>query len=93
MLLFEQPDAVEVILNHVLLFVGFANFIIVGRHACDVVKHLSTFIGRHLGQTRNIALKHDVVAIRSSVRSPQQAVKHLLRAVFTVELVGRDRVV
>ena len=91
--LFEQPDAIEVVLDHVLLFVGFSNFIVVRGDPGHVVKHFASFVGRHLREARHVALKHDVVAVRTGVGRTQQAMEHLLRAFLAVEFVGGHRVV
>ena len=89
----EQADTVKITLNHFFLLVGFADFVIVRRDACDVVEHLSAFVGRHFRKARHVTLQHDVVAVRACIGRTKQAMEHLLRAVLAVELVGGDRVV
>ena len=93
MFFFEESDAIQVVFHHVLLFGGFPNLVVVGRDAGDVVQDLSSLVGRHLGQTGHVSLKHDVVAVGPCIGRSQQSVKHLLRAVLAVEFVGRDGVV
>ncbi len=93
LLLLQQADAVKITLNHLFLLVRLADFVIVGRDASDVIKHLPTFIGGHFRQACNVALQHDVVAVGTGIRRTEQAVEHLLRAVFTVEFVGGHRIV
>ena len=93
LLLFQQTDAVEITLYHLFLLVCLANFVIVGRNASDVIEHLAAFVGGHFRQARNIALQHDVVAVGPGICRTEQAVEHLLRAVFAVEFVGGHGIV
>ena len=85
--LFEQADALKITFHHVLLFGGFSDFVVVRRHPCDVVQHLSPFVGGHLGKARHVPLQDDVVSVRAGVGGAQQSVEHFLCAVFTVQLV------
>ena len=88
MFFFEQTDAVKVVLHHLFLLVGLADFIVVGGDTRNVVQHLAAFVCRHFREARNVALKHDVVAIRTSIGRPEKTVENLLRAVFAVEFVS-----
>ena len=93
LLFFEQADAVKVIFNHLFLLVGFADFIVVRGDASDVVQYLAAFVCCHLCEAGHVALEHDVVAVRTCVCCAKKSVEHLLRAVFSVQFVGCNRVV
>ena len=90
---FEQTNAVKIVLNHILLLASLSYFIVVGGNAGYVVEHFSSLVRRHFGEARHVTLKDDVVTVRTGIGGAEQAMKHLLRTVFSIEFVGGHRVV
>ena len=50
-------------------------------------------LGLRAGEARHVALEDDVVTVRAGICGAEQAMKHLLCTVFSIEFVGGHRVV